>query len=69
MQENHYVKALFSSREWYFFLRWIRGIFAIRRRACLTALERHIGELGVRCLGTLNRGLDSRQQSPIGIGS
>ena len=27
--------------------------------------ERHIGELGVRCLSTLNRGQDSRQQSPI----
>ena len=26
---------------------------------------RHIGELGVRCLSTLNRGQDSRQQSPI----
>ena len=27
--------------------------------------ERHIGELGVRCLSTLNRGQDSRQQPPI----
>ena len=27
--------------------------------------ERHIGELGVRCLSTLNRGQDSGQQSPI----
>ena len=27
--------------------------------------ERHIGELGVRCLSTLNRVQDSRQQSPI----
>ena len=35
-EENHYAKALFSSREWYFFLRWIRGIFAIRRRACVS---------------------------------
>ena len=35
---------------------------------CITS-ERHIGELGVRCLGTLNRGQDSRQQSPIGVGS
>ena len=26
------------------------------------ASERHIGELGVRCLSTLNRGQDSRQQ-------
>ena len=28
--------------------------------------ERCIGELGVRCLSTLNRGQDSRQQSHIG---
>ena len=28
--------------------------------------ERRIGELGVRCLGTLNRGQGSRQQSHIG---
>ncbi len=27
--------------------------------------ERHIGELGVRCLSTLNRGQDSRQQSQV----
>ena len=27
--------------------------------------ERHIGELGVRCLSTRNRVQDSRQQSPI----
>ena len=29
---------------------------------CITS-ERHIGELGVGCLSTLNRGLDSVQQS------
>ena len=28
---------------------------------CITS-ARHIGELGVRCLNTLNRGQDSRQQ-------
>ena len=28
--------------------------------------ERHIGELGVRCLSTLNGGSDSRQQSQGG---
>ena len=27
--------------------------------------ERHIGELGVRCLSIINRGQDSRQQSPM----
>ena len=63
--ENHYGKVLFSSREWHFYLRWIRGIRAIRRRACLSTLKRYIGELGVRCLSTLNRVQDSRQQSPI----
>ena len=31
--------------------------------------ERYIGELGVRCLSTISRGQDSRQQSPIGMGS
>ena len=30
------------------------------------ASERHIGELGVRCLSTINREQDSRQQSHIG---
>ena len=29
--------------------------------------ERYIGELGARCLSTLNRGQDSQQQSPIGM--
>ena len=55
------MKALFSSRERRFFLRWIRGIRAIRRRACVTTSERHIGELGVRYLSTLNRVQDSQQ--------
>jgi len=31
---------------------------------CITS-ERHIGELGTRYLSTLNRGQDSRQQSPM----
>ena len=53
------MKALFSSREGHFFLRWIRGIRAIKRRACPITSERHIGELGVRCLSTLHRGQDS----------
>ena len=29
------------------------------------SLEKHIGELGVRCLSTLNRGWDSRQQALV----
>jgi len=47
MRKKHYGKALLSSREWHFFVRWIRGIRAIRRRACLTTSERHIGELAL----------------------
>ena len=31
---------------------------------CITS-ERHIGELGVRCLSKINSGSDSQQQSPI----
>ena len=30
------MKALFLSRERCFFLRWIRGILAVRRRACIS---------------------------------
>ena len=29
--------------------------------------ERPIGELGVRCLSTINGGQDSRQQSRVGV--
>ena len=29
------------------------------------SLEKHIGELGVRCLSALNRGQDSRQQALV----
>ena len=60
------MKALFSSGEGHFPLRWIRGIRAIRRRTCLTTSGGHIGELSVRCLSTLNSGLDARQQPHIG---
>ncbi len=45
-----------------------RNIRDKAKSLCITS-ERHIGELGVRCLGTLNRGQDSRQQSPTGMGS
>ena len=65
MRKNHYVKALFSSREGYFSLRWIRGILAIRRRACVS-LRRGIsgrgfgdeerGRRGVMMLGRLRDG-------------
>ena len=39
------MKALFSSRERCFSLRWIRGILAIRRRACVS-LRRGISGRG-----------------------
>ena len=39
-----------------FFLRWIRGIRAIKARACVSLRRRHIGELGARCLSTISRG-------------
>ncbi|KXB76795.1 hypothetical protein HMPREF3185_00320 [Porphyromonas somerae] len=64
MRKTHYVKTLFSSREGLFSLLWIREICAIKRRACSVASAKHIGELGARCLSTISRGQDSRQQSP-----
>ena len=64
-EEDHYVKALFSSRECLFSLRWIRGILAIRRRACVSLRRGISGSRALRYLSTLNRGQDSRQQSPI----
>ena len=45
-----------------------RNIRDKTRGLCITS-ERHIGELGVRCLSTISRGQDSRQQPPIGMGS
>ena len=65
MRKCHYEKALFSSREGHFSLRWIREIRAIKRRTCSDTSEMHIGELGVRYLSTLNREQDSRQEPPI----
>ena len=35
-EEKHYVKALFSSQEGHFLLHWIRGLYVIRRRACVS---------------------------------
>ena len=40
-------------------------MLVIRRRVCLVPSEWYVGELGMRCLSTLNRGQDSAQQSPI----
>ena len=54
MRENHYVKALFSSREGHFSLRWIEDTRYKAKGLRITS-EGYIGELGVRCLSTLNR--------------
>ena len=61
------MKALFPSREGHFSLRRIRGIYVIRQRACSVTSERCIGELGARCLSTLNREQGSVQQSDNNI--
>ena len=45
-----------------------RNIRDKTRGLCITS-ERHVGELGVRCLSTISRGQDSQQQPPIGMGS
>ena len=62
------MKALFPSREGHFSLRRIRGIYVIRRRACSVTSERCIGELGARCLSTLNGGQDSTATVSYGYG-
>ena len=46
------MKALFSSRERCFFLRWISGILAIRRRACVS----HRRGISGRSFGDEERG-------------
>ena len=38
----------------------------IGRRTCLSTSERHVGELGVRCLSALNRGWDSAATVSVG---
>ena len=62
------MKVLFPSREGHFSLRRIRGIYVIRRRACSVTSERCIGELGARCLSTLNGGQDSTTTVSYGYG-
>ncbi len=59
MQKNHYVKVLFSSREGHFSLRWIKRIICDKAKGLRITSERYIGEMGMRCLSTLNRGQDS----------
>ena len=59
------MKALFSSREGCFFLRWIRGILAIGRRACVSLWrgisgrglgDEERGRRGLMVLGRLRDG-------------
>ena len=59
MRENHYVKALFSPREGHLSLRWIKRIICDKAKGLRITSERYIGEMGVRCLSTINRELDS----------
>ena len=65
-EENHYVKALFSSRERCFSLTQDKRNTRDEAKGLCISSEEHIGELGVQCLSTLNRGQESRQQSPQG---
>ena len=59
MRENHYVKALFSPREGHLSLRWIKRIICDKAKGLRITSERYIGEMGVRCLSTINRAQDS----------
>ncbi|KXB75303.1 hypothetical protein HMPREF3185_00896 [Porphyromonas somerae] len=56
-EEDHYVKVLFSSGEGRFSLRWIRGILAIRRRACVPLWS---GISGAGLSATVSYSLTSR---------
>ena len=59
------MKALFSSREGHFSLRWIRGIFAISRRACSVTSERYIGDLGYPIRS--HHGISLAQAAPLSL--
>ena len=59
MRKNHYGKALFSSRERCFFPPLNKRNTREKAKGLRITSERHIGELGVRCLSTLKRGQDS----------
>ncbi len=59
------MKVLFSSREGHYSLRWIRGILAISRRACLSTSERYIGELGYPIRS--HHGISLAQAAPLSL--
>ena len=59
MRKNHYGKALFSPRERCFFPPLNKRNTRDKAKGLRITSERHIGELGVRCLSTLKRGQDS----------
>ena len=61
------MKVLFSSGEGRFFPSLDKRNMRDKAKGSCISSERHIGELSVRCLSTLNRGQDSIQQSPIGM--
>ena len=50
------MKALFSLWEWHFSLRWIRGILAIRRRACVPLRRGISWDWACDTLAQLSRG-------------
>ena len=61
IEKNHYAKALFSSRERCFSLTQDKRNTRDEAKGLCISSEEHIGELGVQCLSTLNRGQESRQ--------
>ena len=62
MQENHYVKVLFFFTRTMLFPSLDKRNTRDKAKGLRITSERYIGELGERCLSTLNRGPDSRLQ-------
>ena len=62
MQENHYVKVLFFFTRTMLFPSLDKRNTRDKAKGLRITSERYIGELGARCLSTLNRGQDSRLQ-------
>ena len=68
MRENHYVKALFFfTRRTLFPPLDKRNTLNKAKGLCITS-EKHIGELGVRCLSTINREQDSAAAVSLDVG-
>ena len=62
-EEKHYERVLFFFARRILFPPLDKKNTRDKAKGLCISLERHIGELGARCLSTLNRGQDSRQQS------